>query len=152
VAGVAAGADLGERDAQFGDPVDREADERKADAPLLVVRVDREHVDLAAFRLTVDRVDDDHGEPDRAAIGFGDPDPVAFRAAGGLHDLRLDGRPVRVDAAVYLRAHDPRERLEHRLPGAQRELHHDVDVVRTQGADADRHGRPLPLEHREVAV
>jgi hypothetical protein len=59
-------------------------------------------------------VDDDHGVPDRAATGFRDPDPVAFRAAGGLH--------------------------------------HDVDVVGTQGADADGHGRPLPLEYREVAV
>jgi hypothetical protein len=50
VARIAAGADLGQRQAQLGDPVHREIDQFEGDAAVLVAGVDGDHVDLAATR------------------------------------------------------------------------------------------------------
>ena len=74
-------------------------------------------------------MEDDRDETNRPAVLRGHPDEVAVSSADRLNCLRLAGRPVGIHAPEDLRAQHAAHRLKHRLPGADRELHHRTDVA-----------------------
>jgi hypothetical protein len=80
VTGIAACPDLGERDAELTDLLDRQGYQRQADAPALAFRVDRHHLDLTGLRAAL-MMEDDRDETDRSAVLHGHPDAVALGPA-----------------------------------------------------------------------
>jgi hypothetical protein len=105
VARIAAGRDHRDLHAGLADPAERVLRERARDARALVLRIHRDHVDLAD---AVALVEHDRGESDRRAASFGDPHAVLRVRADGLDRGLLARAPVRVEQREHLGPDLPR--------------------------------------------
>jgi hypothetical protein len=135
---VASGSNDRKPHTDIAQPLHRECRQRRADPLALHQRVDRQHVDLPRPVVGMDTYGD---VPDRTPVQLSHPHSSGVVLADGFHGLSLCRQPIRIHRPVDPLAQDRAERLEHRRPGAKRELHDGGDVGRCQGTDGRTHDR-----------
>ena len=138
VAGIASGPELDELDAGGADLVERAGQQRTADAPVLLIGVDGDHLDFRAVRIVAECHGRESGWP---GIDLGHPDRHVLVPAHFLDRAGLPRSPVRVNEPVQARAEHAGHRLKDRLPGPKRERHDRRDVGVELRADDERGGR-----------
>lgn len=107
-----------------------------ANASALVIRIDRDHVDLAGAGLWVHKYGDKAG---RTSIRLRDPDTGLTRQADRADRLNLRAGPVQVQPEEDISAEHLLKRREDRSPCPYRERDHVLDVGRQQRANRQSH-------------